>query len=83
MCFFAKTSALFERARLQLQMQSSNAYCKALKVYPSFALLLDVAFPQDSPWKSAVDILSAPQDKLMMTAAAISKARRWCEKEVT
>ena len=28
-----------------------DAYSKALKVYASLALLLDVAFPQNSPWK--------------------------------
>lgn len=28
-----------------------GAYSKALKVHSSLALLLDVAFPQDSPWK--------------------------------
>ncbi len=37
-------------------MYGAGAYCKALKVHPSLALLLDVAFSQHSPWKPAAKI---------------------------
>ena len=38
-------------------LYGADAYCKELKVDPSLALLLDVAFSQHSPWKPAAKTL--------------------------
>ncbi len=38
-------------------LYGAATYCKALKVDPSLALLLDVAFSQHSPWKPAAKTL--------------------------
>ena len=46
------------------------AYCKALKVDPSLALLLDVALPQYSPWKPAAKTLLSFWRKELTTGAA-------------
>ena len=53
-CSYAQTAG--QKACLAvtaLHGWAAAAYCKALKVDPSSALLLDVAFPQHSPWESA------------------------------
>ena len=56
-------------------MSGKGAYSEALKVNASLALLLDVAFPQDSPWEPAGNTCWHHQSRHWVSTAQHSTAQ--------